>query len=98
MQRRVIPSMAGYNEAPWVNYGKMQNRGVDASLALHKALGKDWHIDAIGTFTFVRNKVSEWDEPTQPNSTPTSTRRGTVTDSSSGWWPSASTRTRTSTP
>lgn len=65
MQRRVIPSTAGYNEAPWVNYGKMQNRGVDASLTLHKAIGKDWHIDAIGTFTFARNKVTEWDEPTQ---------------------------------
>ncbi len=96
MQRRVIPSTAGYNEAPWVNYGKMQNRGVDASLTLHKAIGR------IGTST--PSEPSPLHGTRSPNgmsllsSIPTSTRRDIAMDNSSDWWLNASTQTRISTP
>lgn len=65
MQRRIIPGTAGFNEAPWMNYGKMQNRGLDLTLKFNRRFADDWEIDALGTFTFARNKITEWDEPQQ---------------------------------
>lgn len=62
MQRQVIPGTAGYNQAPWANYGKMKNQGFDMSVTFNKSFG-DWFIGAMGNFTFARNKITEWDEP-----------------------------------
>ncbi len=60
--RQTLPGTAGLNVAPNVNYGKMQNTGVDASVRYNWSSG-DWNISALGTFTFARNKIVEMDEP-----------------------------------
>ena len=65
MQRRIIPGTAGFNEAPWMNYGKMQNKGLDLTLKFNRRFADDWEINALGTFTYATNKITEWDEPVQ---------------------------------
>lgn len=62
VSRRTIPGTAGFNEQPFVNYGKMQNKGVDLSLSFDKQFA-DFRISARGTFTYARNKMVEIDEP-----------------------------------
>ena len=65
MQRRIIPGTAGFNEAPWMNYGKMQNKGLDLTLKFNRRFAENWEINALGTFTYATNKITEWDEPVQ---------------------------------
>lgn len=62
VSRRTIPGTAGFNEQPFVNYGKMQNKGVDLSLSFDKQFA-DFRVSARGTFTYARNKMVEIDEP-----------------------------------
>ncbi|TCR09238.1 TonB-dependent receptor [Sphingobacterium sp. JUb20] len=65
LQRRTVPATVGFRSAPWQNYGKVENWGVDGSLtARHKIGAVD--IGARGTFTFARNKITEYDELAQP--------------------------------
>lgn len=61
-QRRIIPGTAGFNQAPWANLGKMNNKGVDLSFVYRLTAGH-WDISAIGNFTYARNKITDWDEP-----------------------------------
>jgi TonB-linked SusC/RagA family outer membrane protein len=61
IQRNTIPSVAGFHEKPWENYGIVDNHGVDASLTAHRTFGKVL-VSARGTYTFARNKMIERDE------------------------------------
>lgn len=61
-QRRIIPSTAGFNQAPWANLGEMTNKGIDFNL-VYRFNSRDWSITAIGNFTYARNKITDWDEP-----------------------------------
>jgi TonB-linked SusC/RagA family outer membrane protein len=63
MQRKTIPEIAGYNIAPWANFGKVTNRGIDMNMEVNHKFNKDLLISAHGNFTFARNKVIEYDEP-----------------------------------
>ena len=38
MQRKNIPSSAGFPSAPWANYGIVTNKGFDISLDLNKQI------------------------------------------------------------
>ncbi len=62
MQRTTIPGSTGFINAPWANYGIVENRGVDLSLEFNKQFGRDWFLSLKGTFTFARNKIIEKDE------------------------------------
>lgn len=61
-QRRIIPATAGFNQAPWANLGRMNNKGVDFNLVYRLSAG-DWNVSAMGNFTYARNKITDWDEP-----------------------------------
>ncbi len=63
MQRKTIPELAGYNNTPYANFGKVDNRGFDASLEYNKSFGKDLALSVLGNITKARNKIVEYDEP-----------------------------------
>jgi len=73
MQRRTIPGSSGFTFAPWANFGRVKNRGIDLSLDVNKAIGTDWFISGRGSFTYAANRIIEQDEPStvigQPRST-----------------------------
>ena len=75
LQRRTVPSSAGFQQAPWNNYGKVNNRGMDGSIDARHHIGAV-KISMRGTFTFARNKILEYDElpPAYPWMTVTGTR------------------------
>lgn len=64
LQRKTIPSLAGFREKPWENYGKVANKGMDASLIMTEKFG-DFHLTFRGNLTFARNKIIEYDEMPQ---------------------------------
>ena len=66
MQRTTIPSSAGFIEAPWSNYGIVENQGIDLSLQFNRQFGRYGFISLKGTFTFARNKIIEMDEAPWP--------------------------------
>ena len=77
LQRRTIPAVAGFRTNPYENFGKVKNHGFDASMDAHHNLGQV-KVSARGTFTFARNKITEYDElkPPYPWLAVTGTRIG----------------------
>ena len=63
MKRTIIPTQSGFINAPWANFGKVTNGGVDMSLNFHKQWNKDWFTSAYVNFTYAKNRVDEYDEP-----------------------------------
>ena len=63
MQRKVIPSQAGFLSYPWANFGEVTNRGVEVSLNYNKQINDDWFVGFRSNFTYAINKVDEYDEP-----------------------------------
>ena len=63
MQRRSIPGSSGFTNAPWANYGAVNNKGVDMSLEFNKQLSDNFYLSVRGTFTYAKNKIIEQDEP-----------------------------------
>lgn len=63
MKRRIIPTQTGFINAPWANYGKMTNHGLEISLNFHKQWTKDLFTSAYANFTYAKNRVDEYDEP-----------------------------------
>lgn len=61
MQRKAISQVAGFRQAPWQNYGKVTNKGMDASIVVNQDIQKV-HLSFRGNFTYARNKVTEYDE------------------------------------
>lgn len=64
LQRRTIPSLTGFRQSPWENYGKVRNQGMDASLIMSEKFG-DVRLTFRGNLTFARNKILEYDEVPQ---------------------------------
>ncbi|MGQ1788176.1 SusC/RagA family TonB-linked outer membrane protein [Saccharicrinis sp. GN24d3] len=62
MQRESLPGFVGVTTKPWVNVGKMENKGFDASMEYSHSLG-DLHLTARGNFTYTRNKLIDTDQP-----------------------------------
>ncbi|TDE55609.1 SusC/RagA family TonB-linked outer membrane protein [Flavobacterium sp. GT3P67] len=65
LQRRTIPGVAGFRQAPYENFGKVKNWGIDGSLNANQTIG-DLKIGFRSTFTFARNEITEYDELPQP--------------------------------
>ena len=63
MQRRSIPGSSGFINAPWANFGQVDNRGVDVSLDFNRRFSPDFFMSVRGTFTYAQNKIIEQDEP-----------------------------------
>ena len=63
MQRTIVPTQSGFVQAPWANFGKVTNGGVELTLNLHKQWNKDFFTSAYGNFTYAKNRVDEKDEP-----------------------------------
>jgi TonB-linked SusC/RagA family outer membrane protein len=61
LQRKTVPAVAGFRTAPWENFGKVENWGFDGSLNANQSIG-DFKIGFRSTFTFARNKITEFDE------------------------------------
>ena len=66
LQRRTVPGSVGFRTAPWQNYGKVKNWGIDASLNANEQFN-DFKVGFRSTFTFARNKITEYDELPQPH-------------------------------
>lgn len=62
MQRKNIPTAAGFLKFPWDNFGKVDNKGIDMSLTFNKQINKDLFLGFRGTFTYAENKIIEQDE------------------------------------
>lgn len=62
MKRNNIPNSAGFANAPWSNFGKVNNAGVDLTLDVNKQVNKDLFINVRGTLTYAKNKIIEQDE------------------------------------
>ncbi|WP_324755696.1 SusC/RagA family TonB-linked outer membrane protein [Sphingobacterium thalpophilum] len=63
MQRRSIPGSSGFTNAPWANFGRVNNKGIDMSLEVNKAINHNLSLSVRGTFTYAINKILEQDEP-----------------------------------
>ena len=62
VQRRSMPTAAGFNVQQYVNIGQMKNQGFDMSLQADRQFG-DWRLSAKANYTFNRNKVLYDDYP-----------------------------------
>ena len=63
MQRTIIPTQTGFVTAPWANFGKVKNQGIEMTLNFHKQWNKDLFTSAYANFTYAKNEVVEKDEP-----------------------------------
>lgn len=66
LQRNTIPGSAGLRSSPWENFGSVENHGIDGSLNANQTVG-DFKLGFRSTFTFARNKITEFDELEQPH-------------------------------
>ena len=57
-----IPEIAGLVNKPWINVGKMHNRGIDASLDYHQKIGQV-DLTARANFTYAHNTILDNDQP-----------------------------------
>ena len=62
MQRKTIPEVAGYNQMPYANFGRVENKGIDIMLEINHRFSKDLQGSLRGNFTWARNKILEYDE------------------------------------
>lgn len=62
IQRSSIPAIAGFNQTPFANLGRMKNQGFEATLELNNNIDK-FQYRFYGNFAFTRNKIIEMDEP-----------------------------------
>ena len=63
MQRSTIPSQTGFISTPYANFGKVNNRGLEAELSYSKRFENDLFVSLRGTFTYAKNTIIEIDEP-----------------------------------
>lgn len=66
IQRSSVPGIAGLNQQPLANMGRMTNHGFEVTAEFNHHIGKvNYRI--YGNFSFARNKITEKDEaPTDP--------------------------------
>jgi len=61
LNRQIRPSQG--NTAIYTNYGEIENKGIEFSLAYNKRLNEDWSINAKLTGSTLKNKVKKMGEP-----------------------------------
>lgn len=62
IQRQTVSGAAGFNQSPFQNFGKVNNKGYEASLTYRQSVGQNSVFSVRGNFTFARNKIIEEDE------------------------------------
>lgn len=65
-QRGTIPKYVGIKSTQYGNVGKMENKGIDATLEYNTKIG-EVYLSAKGNYTFTRNKVLDMDSPDYTN-------------------------------
>ena len=74
-QKLSIPNYLGTaNTVIYGNLAKVKNYGFDISAEFGKYFAKDFYVQFLGTFTYARNKVLEYDEA--PGTRPANSRIG----------------------
>ncbi|CDN30521.1 SusC/RagA family TonB-linked outer membrane protein [Mucinivorans hirudinis] len=61
LRRQTIPKVTGFVQMPWQNFGRVQNRGFDASLVYNQTFGAV-RLGFRANVTYARNKILEIDE------------------------------------
>ena len=61
--RRSVPSVVGVNSNPYMNVGRMENKGIDMTLEYAQQFNKDLFVSVRGTMTYNRNRKLYDDEP-----------------------------------
>lgn len=64
LQRQTVSGVAGFRQSPYQNFGKVTNRGVDASVVYRQKIGSNSTVSLRGNFTYAHNKILEIDEVT----------------------------------
>jgi TonB-linked SusC/RagA family outer membrane protein len=69
-QRGDVPGNVGLLSLPNANLGEIHNRGIDASLNLHKRINADWQLAFRGNFTYnnainINDANAPWPYPWQ---------------------------------
>ncbi|MBC9929251.1 TonB-dependent receptor [Chitinophaga qingshengii] len=62
-QSGLFPPSMGGNYLSTVNAGRVQNRGVDLQITHANKIGKKFHYNVQGNFTWARNKILRIDDP-----------------------------------
>ncbi|HET6256956.1 MAG TPA: TonB-dependent receptor [Puia sp.] len=52
-----LPATVGGGTPPYVNFGNLQNQGIDGAIGYHQTVNKDFKFDVLATFTHFTNKV-----------------------------------------
>ncbi|MGC4232666.1 MAG: SusC/RagA family TonB-linked outer membrane protein [Niabella sp.] len=65
LQRRTVSAAAGFRQSPWQNFGKVSNKGIDASLNVRQNFSESLKMSLRGNITYARNKILEYDEVPQ---------------------------------
>lgn len=61
MQRKTVSGVTGFRQAPWQNFGKMENIGFDGNIVVKQNINK-LMLTFRGNVTYAHNKVTEYDE------------------------------------
>jgi hypothetical protein len=62
-----LPGTVGGAQAPYVNVGEVQNKGLDVAVAYHGRVGNDFKFNIGANITSYSNKITELDAPQQAN-------------------------------
>ena len=81
LNRQIRPSQG--NTAVYTNYGEIENKGFEFSLAYNKRLNQDWTINAQLTGSTLKNEVKKMGEPLY-NTNSDSSGQGTGDGSNTG--------------
>ena len=54
MQRRLVPTQTGFQNAPWANFGKVTNAGFEVTMNFKKQWSKDFFTSAYFNFTYAK--------------------------------------------
>lgn len=61
MQRKTISAMTGFRQAPFQNFGRMSNSGIDGNVIFKQNIN-DIALMFRGNLTYAKNKIVEYDE------------------------------------
>ena len=81
LYRQIRPS-TGFSQV-YTNYGEIENKGFEFSLAYNKRPNKDWSINATLTGSTLKNKIKKMGEPAY-NTNSDSSGKGTEDGSNTG--------------
>ena len=63
IRRESVPSVVGVNVNPYMNVGRMENKGIDMTLEYTQQFNRDLFVSVRGTMTYNRNRKLYDDKP-----------------------------------